>query len=176
MGAPSKFTEDRVEQLLQGIRETGSLKAAWKVAGIDKRTYYRWLNTHAPLVAKVADAQDDFQRGIALEFKEQAWKQLKDYLYGRAQLVTIQETERTEDILSPEGLKIGVKTTKETRKTTTTVPCPQWAIERVLGKPLALGDAIAAFIAYGYKVEQTPTGYLLTDLRAMPPDGGEIPH
>jgi hypothetical protein len=176
MATPSKFTENRVTRLLAAIRETGSPKAGWEAAGITKVTYYRWLNTHPPLVSKVSDAQDDFQRSIAPDLREQAWKQFKDYLYGRAKVVNIQESERAEDVLSPEGATIGTKTTREKRKTTTTLPCPQWAIERVLGKPLALGDAIAAFAAYGYKVEQTPTGYILTDLRMMPAVGGEIPH
>jgi hypothetical protein len=172
MATPSKFTENRVARLLQAIQETGSPKAGWEAAGITKCTYYRWLREQPPLVSKVSDAQDDFQRNLSPELREQAWKQFKDYLYGRAQVVNVQESERVEDVLDAEGVKLGVRTTREKRKTTTTLACPQWAIERVLGKPLALGDAIAAFAAYGYKVEATPTGYVLTDLRMT----GDFPH
>jgi molybdenum-dependent DNA-binding transcriptional regulator ModE len=175
MPVHTKYTEKRVEQILKAIRETGSVKTAWKLAGIDKTTYYRWLTAHPPLVASVAEAQDDFQRNLSSELKESALKALTNYINGRTKVTNAYENERTEDVIGEDGTKSGIKTIVEKKKVTTTMPPPQWAIERILGKPLLLGDAIAAFVSYGYKVEQTPTGYILTDLRAAGNDDGSRP-
>lgn len=162
--ADSKYTPEVEATLLAAIRETGSLKTAWKAAKITKPTYYYWLRTNPPLVKKVQLALNDYRCNVDPEIIEQAIKQRDSYLYGRAKQTNVYEIEKTETILDKEGKETGdAKVTIEKKKVVSSVPTPQWVIESVLGKRLALSDALATFPAYGYKVKPLPNGFLITD-------------
>ncbi|NJR38547.1 MAG: hypothetical protein HC781_06470 [Leptolyngbyaceae cyanobacterium CSU_1_4] len=63
----------------------------------------------------------------------QAQRALADYLYGRMERVYTVEEER----INEEGLTSSKKVTRRV-----TVGVPRWAIERVLGKPVDLIEAI----------------------------------
>lgn len=160
----SKYSEEKEKKLLDALRETGSAKSAWKAAGITKATYYNWLNAHPSLVKKVKKAIDEFERTVAVEWKSEALSALEKYLTGKHKVVSVYTVEKTEDVIDSEtGLPCGQKTTRENRKVVTTPAPPQWAIERVLGRNLDLSGAIETFTRYGYRGEQTDTGYIFTD-------------
>jgi hypothetical protein len=131
--ARSKYEPEIVEIILNAIRDTGGDRPGWEAGGISKDTFYEWINRYPDFSDQVKRAKLDYRNTCPDVLVRQAKQALSDYLFGRMERVQVTEEER----VSEEGLTSYKKVTRRV-----TMGVPRWAIERVLGKPADLIEAL----------------------------------
>lgn len=123
-----KYKKTTVDAIIQTLAKTGDRRIAWEAAGITESTFYEWMSKHSEFSESVLMAEKQWRDNLPQAMRTQATKAFEDYLFGRVtETWTTVEDERT----IVKRLNRGV---------------PQWAIERVLGKPMDLFDAIKILV------------------------------
>lgn len=142
--AKTKYNPELVQTILSAIAQAGTDRAGWEAGGISKETFYQWINKYPDFSDGTKQAKAEFRETCPEVLIQQARKAFADHLFGRV-VITQTSFERgaTE--------KLG-SYSKEITKRIKLSP-PRWAIERVLGKPLDVMEALkilaeAGFIPY----------------------------
>jgi hypothetical protein len=95
-------------------------------------TFYKWKKRHPEFAEAIVAGRSVFQESQPQKLDELDRNTFVDYLCGRVMLeITIE--------------KVGENSFgkyRETQKRVTRLPPPRWAIERVIGKPLDILDAL----------------------------------
>lgn len=122
-----KYKKSTVNQICQTLVSTGDRKTAIKTVGISEETFYKWMKK-PEFSESVHEAEKKWRDNLPFVWRKQANKAFEDYLFGRV----------VETWTTIEG----------DRKITKTVQrgVPAWAIERVLGKPTDLLDALTILV------------------------------
>lgn len=140
-GRRTKYNSETVEKILEGIKETGSDKIGWMVAGIGRDTFYQWKARYPDFSDRVAIAKEEFRRIVPETLIEQAKQSLRDYLF----------TGSVETWSSKEVHKDGAGNILKTidRVSKAVKPTPGWVLERVLGKNLPVLEALQVLLSEG---------------------------
>jgi hypothetical protein len=137
--AKSKYTPEICKIIFAAIAQTGSDRAAFQAAGINRDTFYSWMKKYPDFSDGVGKARAEYQDVCPENLVQQANKAFADYLYGRVEVAV--ETEKwVED-------EKGIRTERSSR--IVKQPPPRWAIERVLGRPLDVLEAIKTLAQAG---------------------------
>lgn len=149
MAAKGKYSDPEIiRTICTTIALTGSDKAAYEAAGISHGTFYKWINSDkvefVELIEGIARAREEYRRSLSDEKIRQANKALNEYLYGEA-------VEEWGDKTTISNIHDGEVKSQRVMKTAKTIKrgVPQWAIERVLGKPLDVLEAIKTLVEAG---------------------------
>lgn len=140
--AKSKYTPDRVERILDAIRETGSDRAGYEAGEIGDTTFYDWQGKYPEFSEGVAHAKQQYRKSCPDEIKNRAKAALADYLFNGCTVERESQTESVTIVEDAQGKVKEVRKEKSTNKNIEKRPPPQWAIDRVLGKPIALLEAM----------------------------------
>lgn len=171
MGRRSKYSPETIEAILDAIRETGSDKAGWRAGGICSTTFYEWCDNYPEFADSVKEAKAEYRKICPEELIKQARKAFSDYLFGRAK-ITITTFERG---VSEKHGSYSREITKQINP-----GVPQWAIERVLGKPLDVLEAISTLAEAGilpkWLVEQVSNEISDSRKEIASLIKGELPH
>ena len=136
-----KYTSDVIEAIVDAVSQTGSNRAGWEAGGISKQTFYQWVKSKPDFHDRIARARAIYRENVSDAHRQQALKAFEDYLFGRAvQTTTIEEEGQDE-----EGRKW-----KKTITRTVNYGVPKWAIERVLGTPGDVLDALRMLAKAGF--------------------------
>lgn len=152
--AKSKYTPERVEKILDAIRETGSDRAGWQAGEINKDTFYTWINSYPDFSDEIAHAKQEFRKTCPDEIKNRAKAALADYLFNGC---TVERESQTESVTVVEDSQGNVKEVRKESSNNKNIerrPPPQWAIDRVLGKPIALLEAVQLLLAEKVATQQ----------------------
>lgn len=152
--AKSKYTPERIEKILDAIRETGSDRAGWEAGEISKETFYVWINTYSDFSDGIAHAKSEFRKSCPEEIKNRAKAALADYLFNGCTVERESQTETTTIIEDANGKVKEIRKEKSNNKNIEKRPPPQWAIDRVLGKPIALLEAVQLLLAEKVATQQ----------------------
>lgn len=138
--AKSKYTPEIAKTIVDTISQTGSDRAGFKAAGIHEATFYAWKKQFPEFAEEVDKAKAEYRDSCPPALVRQANKAFADYLYGRLEIsiATIQRKQNSD------GVTETVETIRKIRP-----PVPRWAIERVLGKPLDVLEAIKTLAQAG---------------------------
>ncbi|MBW4580704.1 MAG: hypothetical protein KME42_14155 [Tildeniella nuda ZEHNDER 1965/U140] len=139
--AKSKYTPDRVQTIIDAIAQTGADRAGWQAGKISEDTFYDWVKRYSEFSESVSRAKDEYRDTCPGTLVRQARKAFADYLFGRMERVTY--TKET---------GINARTGEPYEKEITQrvpVGVPKWAIERVLGKPLDILEAVSTLSEAG---------------------------
>lgn len=134
--AKSKYTPEVVQQILDVVAQTGSDRASWEAAGISETTFYDWCNKYPEFSEQIKEAKAQFRESCPEVLITQAHKALADYLFGRVEITTTVITR---------GINEEGSYSEETTKRVKLSP-PRWAIERVLGKPIDILEAVKVLV------------------------------
>lgn len=136
-GRKTKYTPEIVEKILGVIRETGGDKEGYTSAGIHSATFYKWINEKPEFKEAIALAKLEYRESCPPVLIRQAKKAFADYLFNRVE-ETWTSFERGVD---ETGKSWSKETTKRVKR-----GVPQWCIERVLGKPIDLLEAVKVLV------------------------------
>jgi hypothetical protein len=139
--AKSKYNPEIVEIILGAIALTGSDRAGIEAGGINKDTFYSWIKRYPDFSERVSEARAEYRQSCPETLIRQANRAFADYLFGRMQRVVY-----TKEV--GVSLKTGEPYEKETTQHIP-VGVPRWAIERVLGKPLDIIEAVKTLAEAG---------------------------
>lgn len=131
-----KYRKDNIDAIVQTLTKTGDRRASWEAAGITESTFYEWMSKHSEFSERILEAEKEWQKNLPKAMKKQAQKAFEDYLFGR-----VVETWKTID-----GKRIIVKEINR--------GVPQWAIERALGRPGDILDAVNILVREGVLPEE----------------------
>lgn len=133
MPRKTKYTPEVAQKMFDVLAATGSDRAAFEAAGISSSTFYRWKEEFSEFSEGIRAALSEFRDTCPESLVRQANKAFADYLYGRVEIsiATIQRKQLADG---------STESTETVRKLRPAVP--RWAIERVLGKPLDILEAV----------------------------------
>ncbi len=139
--AKSKYTPETIQKIIDAIVATGKDEPGWLAAGISETTFYAWLERYPEFSESVGKAKDEYRDTCPDMLVRQAKKAFADYLFGRMERVTY-----TKEV------GVNARTGEPYEKEITQrvpVGIPRWAIERVLGKPLDIFEAVSTLSEAG---------------------------
>lgn len=136
-GRKTKYTDEVVQKIIEVIRETGGDKEGYTSAGIHSATFYKWINEKPEFKEAIAQAKVEYRESCPPVLIRQAKKAFADYLFNRVE-ETWTSFERGVD---ETGKSWSKETTKRVKR-----GVPQWCIERVLGKPIDLLEAVKVLV------------------------------
>lgn len=140
MSRKSKYSPELVKTICDAIAQTGSDRAGYEAGGISAETFYQWLKKNPEFSEGISRAKTEYQDICPGSLVRQANKAFADVLYGRVE-VSVATLKRKQN-------KDGTtESTEMVRKFRPSVP--RWAIERVLGKPLDVLEAIKTLAQAG---------------------------
>lgn len=153
-GRKTKYSPERVETICQAIAAYGGDEAGWKAGRISKQTFYVWLKDFPDFCDLIECAREQFRENLDENLKITTLSRLQDILQN-GQIIrwtkTIKRGKTTRNGASEqncwtEEYEETIEESEENRGV------PQWAIERVLGKPIqSLEEAIKLIEAHGLK-------------------------
>lgn len=157
MGRKSKYNQKIVEVICEAIATNGGDESGWLAGGISKPVFYSWLNKYPDFSDGVERARSQFRRNASEQQKGLATKRLDEALESGQTIKwksrrTLrrehwQPREDGEDRLAWYQIEEEETEHNEHR------PTPQWAIERVMPKPLhTLEQLIAIAGEYGLQL------------------------
>lgn len=156
--AKSKYSQAVVETICNASATNGGDESGWVAGGISKPTFYDWLNRYPDFSDSVEKARLQFQKNASERLKTLASERLTEVLEnGQTIKWKSQKTVRRERWIpgengSPDWLKWYQIDTEESTHYEHR-PTPQWAIERVIAKPLqTLEQLIAVASEYGLQL------------------------
>lgn len=152
--AKSKYTPERIEKILSAIRETGSDRAGWQAGEIGERTFYDWLEIHSQFSQQVAYAKQEFRKTCPDEIKNRAKAALADYLFNGCTVIRESQSESVTVVEDAQGNIKEIRKESSNNRNIERRPPPQWAIDRVLGKPIALLEAVQLLLAEKVATQQ----------------------
>lgn len=123
---PPDFYEKKSFMFLEYVKELGDIEEARHYADLNKSTYDKWLDTKPDFNPRIEAALLHFRDTIPLVLKNEAKRQLANYVFGRMQRVHSRIIYKFDS----QGNQIE----KQEIVNTESLGVPQWAIERVLGK------------------------------------------
>src|SRR5438876_11025887 len=91
-------TQTKKTAFLDAYATNGNIRAAAHIAGIDRRTHYKWLDTDKKYVEAFQEALDDFCDRLRHEAARRALQGVKHDVYYQGQVVG-QELEYSDRIL-----------------------------------------------------------------------------
>lgn len=134
--AKSKYNPEIVQKILDVIAQTGSDRAGYEAGGISKDTFYQWINRHADFADRIKQVKSQFRETCPEVLINQAQRAFADYLFGRVEISTTTFKRGTNEKGS-----YSEEVTKRIR-----LSPPRWAIERVLGRPIDLLEAVKVLV------------------------------
>lgn len=139
--AKSKYTPDRVQTILDAVASIGTDRAGWLAGSLSEATFYDWLKRYPEFSEGVVEAKAEYRNTCPDVLVRQAKKAFSDYLFGRMERVVY--TKET-------GISLRTGEPYE-KEITQRIPVgvPRWAIERVLGKPLDILEAVSTLADAG---------------------------
>jgi uncharacterized protein YoaH (UPF0181 family) len=149
-----KFSPETVELILTEIARSGCILNACEATKIKQSTFYLWTKKYPEFNEKVERAKEVWRRSQPEELKREAKRALSDYLFNGA-IVTWQ-TEGTETkIVKDANGKVKWIEEKTVNKTHVEKrQCPQWVLERFLGKQPEVLEAIQILLAEGVATQE----------------------
>lgn len=147
--AKSKYTSERKERILARIREDGGDRAGWEAGSISKDTFYRWIAEFPDFSDGVARAKEEFRQSCPKHLVVKARRSLSDYLFNGNIIEREKTGESVKVIEDASGNIQEIHRETYTEKRIDRMPPPQWVIERILGKNLAVLEAIQVLLAEG---------------------------
>lgn len=138
--AKSKYTPETVRIIIAAIAASGKDEPGWRAGGISEQTFYNWQEKYVEFLELVVKAKDEYRDTCPETLVRQAKKAFADYLFGRMERVVYTKE-------SGVSLKSGVYEKEITQRIP--VGVPRWAIERVLGKPLDILEAVTTLADAG---------------------------
>lgn len=158
MGRNSKYSKELVDIICEAITTQGGDEPGWIAGGIAKSTFYKWMEDHPDFSDAVEKARKDFQKRCPQYQKDKALEKLTDALEnGHIIRWKTHRRLRKEHWVpgkdgQPDYLKWYQQEEEETEHTETR-PTPQWAIERIIPKPMwTMEQLIAVANEYGLQV------------------------
>jgi hypothetical protein len=151
--AKSKYTEETVEKILEAIACDGCDESGWLAGSISHETFYTWQSKYPDFSESVVRAKEEFRKYCPEAQVKKARDKLNDALEnGHRIRWRSQSTKRIDHYNSDGSLKWYQIHTEEASKEEDR-PTPQWAIERVIPRPInTLDQLIAAASEYGCTV------------------------
>jgi transposase-like protein len=140
-GRKSKYTPETVQLIVDAIEETGKDVEGCKAACITENTFYRWLKEKSEFSQLITSAKATFRANRPQSLRSEAVKRLAEYIKGEA----IEVYDKTTATKDAKGNLIS--TTKSVTKIKR--GCPQWAIDRVLGKSMPVLEAVQVLLNEG---------------------------
>lgn len=129
----SKYSPELVEAIVNAIAVEGGDQSGWEAGGISKDTFYRWIKERSDFADQIAHARSEYASTRPVRQIRKARRALDDYLSGNV----IEEWDVYHEAVTPLGDVVMLHDTKRIKR-----GVPKWAIERVLGKPLDLLEAL----------------------------------
>lgn len=139
--AKSKYTPEAVKTIADAIALCGTDKAGYEAGGISADTFYDWMKRYPEFVETINEAKREYRDTKSEVLVRQANKAFADYLFGRMERVSV-TTERGISARTGEPYE------KEIIQRVP-VGIPRWAIERVLGGPVDILEAIKCLAEAG---------------------------
>ncbi|NEO89282.1 MAG: hypothetical protein F6K56_03085 [Moorea sp. SIO3G5] len=150
----SKYTKERVENMLAALREYGTDRVAMNAGNISATTYYKWMNDHLEFAEQIHKAKYEYRHtNIDSEMTHRAIVAANDVLVnGRVTVTHIEEREEIMSRYNSEGNLIytEVRQTKPYLKTVTQ-PASDALIKALL-PPVSVTQAIEFLTKLGYQV------------------------
>jgi hypothetical protein len=140
-GRKSKYTTETVQAIIDAIAETGIEKAGYEAAGIGHNTYHRWLKEKGEFREAIQKAKAEFRETRPQTLRGQAVQRLGEYLRNE----TVEVWEKTTKTYDAKGDLTATTRSRNVIKR----PCPQWAIDRVLGKNMPVLEAVQVLLNEG---------------------------
>lgn len=156
--ARSKYNEEIQEIICQAIASEGGDRAGWVAGGISEPTFYSWINKYPEFFKAVEQARIDFRLRCPKYQKEKALEKLTDALENGhvVKWKTHKRLRREHWVPGKNGEPDILKWYEEEEENTDHTearPTPQWAIERVIPKPLwTMEQLIAVANEYGLQL------------------------
>jgi len=140
-GRKPKYTPETIQLILDAIEETGNEALACKAGGITQNTFYRWLKEKSEFSQFVTLAKDRFRANRPQSLRSEAVKRLAEYIRGEA----VEVYDKLVETKDGDGVLIS-----RTRSLTKIKRgCPQWALDRVLGKSMPVLEAVQVLLNEG---------------------------
>jgi len=135
-GRKSKYNPATVERLIEEIGISGNEKRACNVADVCNTTLTRWKKEYPDFAQQIQDAHREYRRSTQEAQIKQARSLVTDYLFNGYKEVHTSTMRITTD---------GKLTIKEETKIIQK-PTPEWVINRVLGQPMPLVEAMKTLL------------------------------
>lgn len=129
-----------LETILEAVRHSGSDRAGWEAGGISEATYYRWQQEFQEFRELLAKRKQVYRLNCSEKLKLQATKSFEDYLFNG-----VEEVWTTHETIQSGSNTICKEIVKKVKR-----GVPQWAIERVLGKPVDELEAVKCLVETGW--------------------------
>lgn len=145
--AKTKYSEEIAKIICDAIATQGGDESGWTAGAIDKATFYRWMRDFCDFCNSVVRARAEFRKNAPISQKRSASQKLTDALENGH---TIQwEAYEKGTIIRYKGDGTVWYTEERDLKTghTERRPTPQWAIDRVIPKPVWTLDQLNAVAA-----------------------------
>ena len=140
-GRRSKYTPDTIQLITDAIEETGKDESGMRAGGIASSTYFQWLKDKPEFLEKVTLAKDRFRANRPQSLRSEAVKRLAEYIRGEA----VEVYDKLVETKDGDGVLIS-----RTRSLTKIKRgCPQWALDRVLGKSMPVLEAVQVLLNEG---------------------------
>ncbi len=136
-GRPSKYNEERKDTIYKELCTHGDRRRAMAAAKIHEDTFYDWMKNKPGFSEIVREAEGIYRATVSESYYKQATSAFEDYLFGRVE-------ERWTSEESGNSAKQGEFSKVADRVVNRGVP--QWAIERILGKPIDLLEGIKVLV------------------------------
>lgn len=143
MARKSKYTPDRVKLVLDSIAEFGTDRDGYERGGISRDTFYAWMRIHPDFSDGVLAAREKFQNDEIKDRKTQARKKIDEYLFS-PKIITL---------ISKDTVDNGTEITERISERQVLNNCPQWVIDRTLGRPSDFEEAIMVLVELGWLPE-----------------------
>lgn len=134
--AKSKYTPETIQKILDMIAQTGSDRAGWQAGAISEATFYDWQQKYPEFLEQIKSAKTEYRNTVPEVLIRQAHSAFADYLFGRVEITTTQ---------FKRGVNEKGSFSEETTKRIKLSP-PRWAIERILGKPIDVLEAVKVLV------------------------------
>lgn len=159
MGRKGKYSKELAQTIHDAIAVDGGDESGWLAGGIQKTAFYDWIKKYPEFAELVERARKEYRKNAPARVKKLAQDRLTDALEnGQTIKWTTKKTRRTEHFIptpnkdEPDKLvwyQVELMEDEHIEER----PTPQWAIDRVLPKPVEnVNDAIALVERYGLKV------------------------
>lgn len=157
MGRRSKYNEKIVEVICDAIATNGGDESGWVAGGISKALFYDWLNKYPDFLDLVERARSQFQKNATEYQKNLASERLKEALESGQTIKWKSRRSLRREHWQPrpdgEDRLVWYQIEDEETEHNEHRPTPQWAIERVVPKPLhTLEQLIAIAGEYGLQL------------------------
>jgi hypothetical protein len=161
--AKSKYNQEIQEIICEAIANEGGDEVGWLAGGIGRDTFYTWIRKYSDFADAVATARSQFRKRCPPYQKGLALAKLTEALeHGQVIRWKTRKTRRLEHYVpgkdgDPDVLKwYQEEVTEDDHEEHR--PCPKWAIERVVPRPIEddINAAIAFIQRQGYVVSEPP--------------------